>query len=167
MIERFEGHAGGECAVADDRDRASIFAAFGGRDRHAERCADRGARVADAEGVVLTLAPGGKRGEAAILLDGVQQLASAGQHLVRVGLVTHVPDQPVVRCIENVMQRDRQLDRTQARGKMPAPRAHALNQELAQLVRQRRQLGRRQAPQVSRLLDGFEEGVTVGWVAHL
>ena len=56
MIERLERHARGQRAVADDRDRASILAALGGRDGHAERRADRGARVAHAEGVVFALA---------------------------------------------------------------------------------------------------------------
>ena len=85
----------------------------------------------------LSLA-GGKRREALVLLDGVQPLAPAGQHLVRVGLVPHVPDQPVVRGIEHVMQRNREFDGAQSRGKMPASGADAVDQELAQLLRQRR-----------------------------
>ncbi len=75
----------------------------------------------------------GKGREAAVLLDGVQQFAPPGQHLVRIGLVTDVPDQPVIRRIEHVVQRDGQLDRAQARGEMAAPRADALDQELPQL----------------------------------
>ena len=140
MIEGLKGHAGGQRAIPDDRDRASILAASCGRHRHTERRADRGARVAHAEGVVLAFGSGRERGEAAILFDGVQKLAATGQHFVRIGLMTHVPHQPVIGCIEDVMQGDRQLDGAQSGGKMPAPRADALDQELPQLVRQGRQV---------------------------
>ena len=142
VIQRLERHSRRERAVADDRHRAAIFAAFGGRDRHAERGADRGARVADAESVVFALAAGRKGREAAVLLDGVQQLAPSGQHLVRIRLMAHVPHQPVMGRIENVMQRDGQLDRAQACGEMPPAGADALDQELPQLFRQRGQLRR-------------------------
>ena len=63
----------------------------------------------------------GKGREAARLLDGVQPVAAAGQHLVRIGLVADVPDQAVIGRIEHVMQRDGQLDRAQAGGEMARP----------------------------------------------
>ena len=69
-----------------------------GGERHAERRADRGARVADAEGVVLALAAVRERRQPVLELDGAQAVAAAGEHLVRVGLVADVPDQPVVRA---------------------------------------------------------------------
>ena len=106
MVERLEGHTRGKRAVADDCNRAPILAAFGGRDRHAERGADRGTGVAHTERVVLALASRRKRREAAVLLDGVQQLAPPGQHFVRVGLMAHVPDQPVIWRIEYVVKGD-------------------------------------------------------------
>jgi hypothetical protein len=40
-------------------------------------------------------------------------LAAAGQDLVGVGLVADVPDQPVVRRVEDVMQGDGQFDRAE------------------------------------------------------
>ena len=77
----------------------------------------------------------GKGARPSVLLDGVQLLAPAGEHLVRIGLVAHVPHQAVVRRVEDIMQGDGQLDRAQAGGEMAAAGADGLDQELAQLVR--------------------------------
>ena len=125
VIQRLEGHAGGHRAVADDGHGAPRLAEAAGGDRHAEGRADRGAGVADAEGVVLAFRAGREGREAARLLDRVQAVAPPGQHLVRIGLVADVPDQPVVRRVEDIMQGDGQLDRAQAGGEMAAARADA------------------------------------------
>ena len=54
----------------------------------------------------------------------LHRLAPAGQHLVAVGLVADVPDQAVVRRVEHVMQRDRELDRAEVGREMAAGLAH-------------------------------------------
>ena len=74
----------------------------------------------------------------------MQQIAASGEHLVRIGLVAHVPNQPVIGGIENIMQRDGELDRAQTGSKMTPASADALDQELAQLLGQLPQLGGRQ-----------------------
>ena len=93
----------------------------------------------------------GKRREAALLLDGVQLVAAAGEHLVRIGLVADVPHEAVARRVEHVVQRDGELDGAEAGGEMPAARARrsgsgsraARAQSCAQLrCRQRAQVGR-------------------------
>ena len=80
----------------------------------------------------------GKGARPPCLLDGVQQFAPPGEHLVRVGLVADVPHQPVIGRVEDVMQRDGQLDRPQTGGEVAAAGADALDQELPQLVGQLR-----------------------------
>ena len=142
MVQRLEREAGAHRAVADDRDVAAPRARPARRrvvlqlvgDRHAERGRDRRARVADAEGVVLALGAARKRGEPAVALDGVQPVAPAGQHLVRVGLVADVPHQPVVRRVVHVVQREGELDGAEARREMTAHLAHGLDQVAPQLV---------------------------------
>ena len=89
--------------------------------------------MTDAEGVVLTLGACRKGREPIGLLDGVQESATPGQHLVRIGLVAHIPNQPVIRRIEDVVQRDRQFHGAQTGSEMAAARAYAMDQELAQL----------------------------------
>ena len=89
--------------------------------------------MADAEGVVFAFGARRERREAAALLDGVEPVAPAGQHLVRIGLVADVPHQAVVRRVEDVVQRDGELDRAEARGEMSAARGDAADQVFAQL----------------------------------
>ena len=102
-----------------------------GGERHAERRTDRGARMTDAERVVLAFEATRERREAALVLDGLQPLAATGQQLVRVGLVTDVPDQAVVRRVENVVQRDREFDRAETGGEVTAHLADGVHQEFA------------------------------------
>ena len=78
------------------------------------------------------------------------RLAAPGQDLVRVGLVADVPHQPVVRRVEHVMQRDGQLHRAEIGRQMAAGLAHRVDQKLAQLVGQLRQLLALQLAQVRR-----------------
>ena len=89
----------------------------------------------DAEGVVLAFGARREGREAAALLDGVELVAPAGEHLVRIGLVADVPDEPVVRRVEDVVQRDGELDRAEAGGEVAAARGDAADQVFAQLRR--------------------------------
>ncbi len=68
-----------------------------------------------AERVVFALGALGEAGQAAALAQRADAVAPAGQDLVRIGLVADVPDQPVARRVEDVVQRDGQLDDAEAR----------------------------------------------------
>jgi hypothetical protein len=39
---------------------------------------------------------------------------------VRIGLMANVPDQPVLRCVEDIVQGHRELDHAQTRAEMAA-----------------------------------------------
>ena len=90
------------------------------RHRHAQRRRDGGGRVRRAEGVVLALAALGKPDSRPELAQRRHRLAAAGEDLVRVGLVADVPDDAVVGRVEDVVQRDRQLDRAEVRRQVAA-----------------------------------------------
>ena len=62
-----------------------------------------------AERVVFALGALGEAGQPAALSQRPNAVAPAGQNLVRIGLMPHVPDQPVGRRVEHVMQRHRQF----------------------------------------------------------
>ena len=158
VVQRLEGHAGAHRAVADDRHRAAVLALQLGGQRHAQRGRDRGRRMPGAEGVVFALVAAREAGDAAELAQAVHALAPAGQHLVRVGLVAHVPDHAVVGRVEDMVQRHRQLHRAQVAAQVAAGLAHALEHEVAQLDGQRLEFGARHAAQVGRAVDGFEQG---------
>src|SRR5712691_4623114 len=81
--------------------------------RHAERGAHRGTRMGGAERVVLALAAAREAGNPSAHAYAAHRFAAAGENLVRIGLVSHVPDDAVVRRVEYVVQRDGQLDRPQ------------------------------------------------------
>ena len=101
----------------------------------------------------------GKRSESARLLDRVELLAAPRQNLVRIGLVAHVPNQPVVRRIEDVVQGYRQFDGAEPGGKVAATGAHTVDEKLPQLLGELGKFRGRQPAQVVRGIDGFEQRV--------
>ena len=123
MVQRLEGHAGGQGAIADDGDRLAIFAfAFGGNG-HAERGADGGAGVAHRQRIVFTLFPPGEGVQTILLADALHPFPAPGQDLVRVGLMADIPDQTIKRSLVDVVQCDRQLDDAEAGGQVAAAAA--------------------------------------------
>src|SRR5881296_667200 len=111
-------------AVTDHRhDMALLLAGFAFQFRalrHAERGAHRSTRMGGAEGVVLALAATREAGNPSAHAYAAHRFAAAGENLVRIGLVSHVPDDAVVRRVEDVVQRDGQLDRPQIGGQVAA-----------------------------------------------
>ena len=122
IVHGLVSHAGRHRAVADHGDDVVLLALQVARDRHAEAGGDRGRGMRGAERVVFALGALGEAGEAVALAQRADAIAASGQDLVRIGLVADVPDQPVGRRIENVMQRDGELDHAEAGAEMAAGR---------------------------------------------
>ena len=120
IVHRLVGHAGRHRAVADDGDDAMVAALEVAGDRHAEPGRDRGRGMRRAEGVVLALGAPGEARQPAGLPERPDAVAPAGEDLVGIGLVADVPDQPVVRRVEDVVERHRQLDHAEAGAEMAA-----------------------------------------------
>ena len=59
-----------------------------------------------------------------------KRFAATGEHLVRIGLVAHIPHDAIVRCLVDIMERDGELDRAEPRREMPAARGDILDQEI-------------------------------------
>ncbi len=93
-----------------------------------------------AESVVLALDAARETGDAAPLSQPAHAFAATGENLVGVGLVAHVPYQAVARRVEDVVQGDRELHRAQIGRQMAARPADRIEDELAQLARELRQL---------------------------
>ena len=111
-----------------------------------------------AERVVFALRPLGEARQPAALPQCPDAVAPPGQDLVRIGLMADVPDQPVRRRVEHVVQRHRQLHHAKPRPQMPARHRNRVDRLRAQLVRQLAQLLRRQVLQVARQPDAVEQG---------
>ena len=118
--------------------------------RHAQSRRDAVAGVPRGKRVVFALQRRGERAQAFQLPVGAEQLAAARQYLVAVGLVAHVPHYSVFRRVEHVVQRHRQLHGAQARRQVPRVHRQLVDDVLAQLLAQLRQLLHLQAAQVAR-----------------
>ena len=112
--------------------------------------------MADREVVVLALLRIGVTRHLVVIRRIEERLAAARQHLVDIALVRDVVDDLVLRRVEYAVQGDRGLHHAQVRSDMSAVGAQFPQQRLADLVRQRMQLLRRETPEVLRSVDFFK-----------
>ena len=87
---------------------------------------------------------------------GVELFAAAGENLVPVGLVPHVPHDAVVGGVEHVVQGYGQLDGTHARPEVSRVMGQRVDEEAAYLGTHLGQLFDRQFAQVGREVYLFE-----------
>ena len=107
------------------------------------------------ERVIFAFGALGETGQASALAQGPDPVAPAGEDLVWIGLVPHIPDQPVPRSIEHMMQRDRQFHDPEASPKVPTGDRDCTNRLGAQLVGQLPQGRLWKAAQVVRAAEGI------------
>ncbi len=104
------------------------------RHRHAEAGRDRGRGMRGTERVEFALGALGEAGEAAALAQGADAVAPSGEDLVRIALMADVPDQAVVRRVEGIVQRHRQLDDAEPGAEMASGLRHRVDEVVAQLI---------------------------------
>ena len=73
--------------------------------------------------------------------------------------MSHVPDQPVLGCVIDVVQGYGQLHSTEAGSEMTARLAYRVDEEVPDLFGKLRQAVLGQLPQIARILDGFQQGM--------
>ena len=120
VVHRLEGQSPGHRAVTDHGHDPVVETGeiAGGRETEGGR--HRGRGVPGAELVVIGFVAAQEPAHTAVLTDRPHPLPPAGQDLVHVGLVADVPDDLVRGGVEDLEQRDRQLDDAEARGEVPA-----------------------------------------------
>jgi hypothetical protein len=96
--------------------------------------------MSGAERVVFALGALGEARQPAAHAQRADAVAPAGEDLVRIGLMADVPDQPVARRVEHVVQRNGQLDHAEPGAQVPAGDGNGRNRLLAQLVGELAQL---------------------------
>ncbi len=84
--------------------------------------------------VVLGLGDRAEGRQPAVLSDRVQLVAAAGKDLVRVGLVTHVPEDLVARRVEHRVHGDGDLARPEVGAEMTPDLADGVDYLLADLL---------------------------------
>ena len=109
--------------------------------------------MARVEGVAFALRPFGKTAESAILANRVELRLAPGEELVRIRLVAHVPDEPVVRGIEYVVERYRKLDHPEVGGEMPPVVRHRDDDPVADFLCELLQLSNREIFELRRIFN--------------
>ena len=134
LIDPFQRDAAGEAAVANDGDNMKVLLGQVACHGHSQGSGNRGRSMGHVEGVIDAFFAAGKPRDAFILAKRMELVAPSRQDLVPVGLVSNVPNQLVLRSIEDIVQRHRELDSTQAGSKMPARLRDGVDHEAAQLI---------------------------------
>ena len=160
LVEALEGQTAGHGPIADDGHMLDVaLAVVAAADSHAECRTDTRAAVPDPKRVVFAFAALGEAADAFVLTVGVETLASTGQNLVAVGLVSDVPHDLVLGGVEDVMQGHGKLDDAKAGAKVPTFFRHHIDDELTQLIADLLQfLGLEFGPQVRRKFDLRKKG---------
>ena len=140
VVERLPAHAAGQRAVADDGDHVTVLAAQRERLGQAVGVGQRGGRVRVLDRVVLGLGLARVAGQAAALAQQVEAVLAAGHDLVHVRLVAGVEQDPVLGRVEDPVQRQGQLDDAEVRAEVPAGTGDLVDQEVADLGGQQREL---------------------------
>ena len=159
VVQGFKGHACSHGAIANDGHGVTIFPLALGSHGHAQRRRNAGAGVRRAKGVVRALSPLRKTRDTAQLAQRVHAVTAAGEDLVGIGLVAHVPHQAVFRGVEHMVQGHGQLHRSQVGAEVPAGLRNALQYKTTQLGGQHLEVCPGQFAHVCRIVDGLQQGV--------
>src|SRR6516225_11116991 len=104
VIDTFQGHASRQSGIAHYCDHVEVLASQIASHRHTQRAGNRRAGVRHVESVVRAFVAYRKAGDASVLADGREAIASAGDDLMSISLVAHVPNDLVARRVEAVVQ---------------------------------------------------------------
>ena len=96
--------------------------------------------MARAEGVVFTLGAFQEAGDPAFLPQRLHLRVAPGEQLVRIALMADVPHELIARRPERGVERDRELDHTEARTDVAARARHDVDEPRPHLVGERAEL---------------------------
>ena len=106
--------------------------------------------MSGAEGIVFAFGALGETRKAATLTHRPHARTPAGQDLMRIGLVADIPDDLILRRIEDAVQCDREFDDAEAGAKMAAGDRNGVNELHAQFIGRLPKLVLFQIPQIAR-----------------
>ena len=115
VVDGLQRHATGEGAIANHRHRFEALSQLVPGQGHAQGRRNTGGGVAGAEVVEHALAALQVARHAALLAQAVKTVVSARHQLVGIGLVTHVPHNPIVVEVEGLVEGQGQFNHSQAR----------------------------------------------------
>ena len=153
IVDRLVNHAARRGPISDDRYDRIFFTCQIPRTDNPESRGDRGGAVSGVKHVAAALRPLRKPGHAAQLSQRGEPLLASGQNFVRVGLMTHIPDQAVLRRIKREVKCHCQLHHAKVRSQVSARHGQLLDQKLPDLLCQLRELIMRNLPDITWLID--------------
>jgi hypothetical protein len=156
IVHGFERDAVGEGGVAEDTDHVFLASPLIAGGAHAEGRAQCGAGVARPVAVVFAFRPQGESIQTIGGADGAESVLSAGEDLVDVDLMAHVPHEFVGGGFEAAMQGDSQFDDPQVRPQMAAVLGESVDQFLSDIGCEFRELVHGQLLDVRGVIHHFE-----------
>jgi hypothetical protein len=133
VVERFERHATGQRAIADNGENRLLASASVSRQRDAERHREGIGRVAGVKGIKRRLTSLGESAYAAVLAKRREALSAARDELVDIRLMPHVEDDAIRRTIESAMNPQGKLDDSEVWGQMATGLRYRRNKLFANL----------------------------------
>src|SRR5687768_3164475 len=112
--------------------------------------------MAGAERIVFAFAALQEPGETGLLSQRFHPRVASGEELVRISLVTDIPDQLVAWRVEHRVQRDGEFDHPEAGTDMPTGAGADVDEAIPDLVRKRAELVARERFQIRRRGDFIE-----------
>ena len=156
VVESLEGHAARKRAVADHGHHVVVLAGAVTGEGEAAGEAHRGRGVAHREQVVHGLA-GVRKSRGVRVAGGIgERGGAAGEHLVRIGLVRDVEEDPIAWGLEDPVKGHGELDDAQVGADVPALGCGFPDDGATDLLAEARQLGGIERPHISWGFDPLE-----------
>ena len=133
VVDGLQGHAARQSPVTDDRDTLVVLSLAVPGQGHAQGRGDGGGGMACPKMIKGAFTALQVAGHAVFLPQGVEAVIAAGDQLVGIGLVAHVPAHAVPIQVQGLIKRQGQLHHPQARTQVSAAGGHGLQVLLANL----------------------------------
>ena len=118
--------------------------------------------MAGAEGVVLALIALEEAGHPPFLAELLEAAFAPGEHFVRIALVTDVPDELVLGCVEHAVQRDGEFDDTQPGADVATGARAGIDERRTDVLGELSQLVAGEGLEVGGIGDAVENGHLAG-----
>src|SRR5262249_59601354 len=110
-----------------------------------------------AERVIFAFDPPGESRKPARLAQSADAISALGQNLMRIGLMADIPNEAVARRVEQIVERDRQLDNAETRAKVASGHRYGVDGFLPELRSELNEVPLRERPQILRRADFIQQ----------
>jgi len=157
VVECFKRDAVGEGGVSGQGDDMLMAAGDVTRHSHAQCRRERRAGVPRSVGVVLALAAQHEAIQTAGLAQRIKAIGAARQQLVHIRLMADVKNEAVLRRVKHIVHCDSQLNHAEVGTDVAAGAGHALNETVANLLRESFELRHTEMLDVGRRVNRVEK----------